>query len=268
MAPSAFEFRLHSLAFLSALLQQGGYPRPHSCSLCGVGCLPAVVAQVSKRCQIVELAGPCRQWHASRAFTLSNTLLLHPVTSVALCPWLPGQAAALEYARAHFGPFRHSQLKEIQRLMGCLVYCRPAGQYSSSTPTAARGGAAGQQAAVQQGQCSEQGGGEPMDVSCSGMGSFPPSASGLSAMAVDGPEGAGPMPFSPSPSPGPGPGYGGCSLPNQSSPRLAPPVLTLAGTPYADLVSEGAWEEVAQEFVRQASSLIGQVRHGGWSTST
>lgn len=33
-----------------------------------------------------------------------------------------GQAAALAYARAHFGPFRASFLKDIQRLMGCLVF--------------------------------------------------------------------------------------------------------------------------------------------------
>jgi hypothetical protein len=31
-------------------------------------------------------------------------------------------------------------------------------------------------------------------------------------------------------------------------------------TPYADLLSPTRWEEVAQEFVRQACSLMGQVR--------
>jgi len=37
-----------------------------------------------------------------------------------------------------------------------------------------------------------------------------------------------------------------------------------ADTPYADLLSPTHWEEVAQEFPRQACSVMGQVRRQAW----
>jgi hypothetical protein len=33
-----------------------------------------------------------------------------------------GRAAALAYAKLHFAAFQHSRLRDIQRLMGCLLY--------------------------------------------------------------------------------------------------------------------------------------------------
>ena len=37
-----------------------------------------------------------------------------------------GQMAALAYAKAKLGPFHSSHLRDIQRLMGCLVFSRRA----------------------------------------------------------------------------------------------------------------------------------------------
>lgn len=55
-----------------------------------------------------------------------------------VCRRAAGQAGALAYAKRHFGPFQATRLREIMRLMGCLVYLRPV---SPVSPAAAATGA-------------------------------------------------------------------------------------------------------------------------------
>jgi hypothetical protein len=44
-------------------------------------------------------------------------------------PTYIGQDGALAYAKHHFAAFQRTKLKEIMRLMGCLVYLRPTSRY-------------------------------------------------------------------------------------------------------------------------------------------
>ncbi|KAF5842388.1 CTLH/CRA C-terminal to lish motif domain-containing protein [Dunaliella salina] len=124
-----------------------------------------------------------------------------------------GQEGALAYAKQHFAPFQRTKMKEIMRLMGCLVYLRPT--------SSIQGGFAGSVAAAD---------------GCEG---------GATAMAIDDDQER------------PQPEH---TLTNGTAKQAKQPLpqFTLAGTPYAELMSPSAWEDVAQEFVRQACSLMGQ----------
>lgn len=50
-------------------------------------------------------------------FNLHSVNFLHVLTQ-------RGRSAALSYAKQHFPPFQQSHMREIQRLMGCLVYSK------------------------------------------------------------------------------------------------------------------------------------------------
>jgi hypothetical protein len=86
----------------------------------------------SSPCQIPAAVPVCSLVFAFlllMAGLFSTTLSVHLSSShVLLLPFgdCAGTGAALAYARAHFGPFQQKHMRAIQRLMGALVFCRPA----------------------------------------------------------------------------------------------------------------------------------------------
>lgn len=141
---------------------------------------------------VLASAPPALQHHSSPHQYYLTQALADMTCSHAAC--LPaGRPAALAYAKQHFSPFQHSRLKDIQRLMGCLLYYGREGQGAEA------------------------------------------SSRGSSRMETDGPGGS-------------SPGASPCS-------------------PYEDLLSDRQWEEVQQQFVKHACSLLGRVGGGAGAAS-
>jgi hypothetical protein len=122
--PSSFEFSLHALQFIHVLTSSG-----EQLVLIGPSCrarralCPTQGRSLPPRGRRPRAHTPSPRLASPRLPRPRLASPVHqPLAAPAPSPSPAGRAPALAYAKQHFAAFQHSRLKDIQRLMGCLLY--------------------------------------------------------------------------------------------------------------------------------------------------
>lgn len=109
-APLVFKFKLQSLNFLTVLMESGE---------AGEGRGRGGGVFISHPCSI---RSPRLSFAAIPSVTCSLFLHTNPAIPHVLKPAPSGRRAALEYAKQHFQRYQEDFMRDIQRLMGCMLY--------------------------------------------------------------------------------------------------------------------------------------------------